>query len=179
MRRQKIVLMLLLIFLSALTIPLTAHATLFDGKDLRICYLYPDVSTEYARPKDVVVGPGIEADYGYFGHNTPRIDVSDTSILFNFYVGGAAASFNGFQFTDYTNTIDAFSSVLIADTNLAFDASRIRFDENNIWVNFQGLGSNSMGFVSLSVNAVPEPATVLLLGSGLLGLIGLKRKMKK
>ena len=148
-----------------------ANATLLDAKDLRIRYLFPDITTDFLPPIDVVVGPGVEADLGFA---TPVIDVSNVTILFNFTVGGSPASFNGFQFIDFTDSISAFSSVAVSSTNLAFDISAVTFDANNIWVNFQGLSSGLDGFVELTISSdsafLPEPFTLGLLGAGLLGL---------
>jgi hypothetical protein len=154
----------------------SAGAAFLDAKDLRIRYLFPDMTTDFTAPMDVVVGPGVEANFGF---GTPLVDVSDTNIYFDFSISGAAASFNGFQFIDYTNTIASFGLVTIAGTNLAFNAASITFDANNIWVNFQGLSSGSNGFVSLNISPVPEPSTLLLLGSGLVGLGFVRRRFKK
>ena len=154
-----------------------AQATLLVGEDIRIRYLFPDISTDFSAPIDTVVVAGIEADFGF---GTPLVDVSDTSILFDFSRSGAVSTFNGFQLIDYTSTISDFTSVTIADTNLLFDSSDLSFDSDNIWVNFSGLSSGSDGFVLLDINSasVPEPSIIALVGLGLLGFGFTRRKIR-
>jgi hypothetical protein len=67
-----------------------------------------------------------------------------------------------------------------ATTMTGFDAFRITFDENNIYVNFQGLDWTNVGaHVSLDLTPVPIPSAVYLFGTGLVGLVGLKRRRSK
>ena len=153
-----------------------ASATLLDGNDMRIRYLYPDLSSDYFAPIDVTVGPGIEAS---FGSGTPVIDISDSTIFFDFSIGGGSAAFNGFQFIDLNNLINSFTSVSVLDTNLAFTDSDISFDADNIWVNFAGLSSGSDGFIELTIDAaVPEPSILALMALGIAGL-GFTRRRKQ
>ena len=63
---------------------------------------------------------------------------------------------------------------------VGFDASRVTFDADNIWVNWQGLAFDENTIVSLDITgsaAVPEPGTLSLLVLGLLAT-GLRRRAR-
>ena len=57
-----------------------------------------------------------------------------------------------------------------------FDVSRISWDGDNIWANFQGLGFGVGTIASIDVTPTPIPSAALLLGTGLIGLVGLRRR---
>lgn len=47
------------------------------------------------------------------------------------------------------------------------------------FVRMQNVGQGGAGSLKLSGEPVPEPATILLIGTGLLGLVGFRKKFKK
>ena len=166
----------------------SASASLLDGKTVNYQYFFPNSSSPYADAGngDYVVGSGIEitniANGSYFGYNRyGTIDISDTNIYVHFNVtdGWMAEPFNGFRISDALGLIPDFTSVTInAATNMSgFGASRISFDADNIWINWQGLTFVYDTVVSLDINStsVPEPATLLLLGFGLIGIAAVRR----
>ena len=166
----------------------SANASLLDGKNVGYAYYFPNTSTPIYFTT-FVVGPGEELPnlFGTGGRGT--LDVSDTNILVDFYADSewTASDFNGFRLVDIDNTIDAFTSVAInAVTNfVGFDASRITFDADNIYVNWQGLTFTTDTVVSLDINGgsgtVPElPAYVTWAGLIVaVGLVGYVRHSKR
>lgn len=134
---------------------------------------------------DSQVGTGVEFSMldGIY-----EVDVSDTNLLLTSprTTGATAGFFNGFHLFDSNGTIDAILDVSIASNGWAgFDASRINFDDNNIWINMQDLSLVAGDSLSLDVsfgtvqpppNPAPEPTTLALLGLGLASLVALRRK---
>jgi hypothetical protein len=120
-----------------------------------------------------VVGAGVEAPAFPSGDPRTNTDFSDTNIFSDFVSESSwtIVAFNGFHVFDLLGTIPAFTSVSInpATNMLGLTLARITFDDDNIWVNWNGLPFNADTVVSLDVNstAVPEPATVTMTLIGL------------
>lgn len=121
--------------------------------------------------------------------NESSIDVSQNNIFIDFWRSGTTYSdLEYYVFEDINSTISDITGVTIniATTDfytswgapVAFEQSRINFDENMISIDLSGLGARETSQLSLDVtfSPVPLPATIWLFSAGILLLFAFTRK---
>ncbi len=150
------------------------------GQTIGIEYIFPDITTVYQDLGSNLVGTDGPTTFpGYFDFS-----FTDSSVItsnFQFASNWTVTDFNGFHLYDFNGTAPAFTSVTINSlSNMAgLDASRITFDADNIYVNWNGLDFDAGTFVQLDINsAVPEAATWALMLAGF-GMVGTSMRRRK
>jgi hypothetical protein len=148
----------------------------FMTQTLEYTYYFPDTASPFDS-STFVVSNAVERSSlasGNAGSDFATLDVSDTAILVDFYNGSSftPSTFNGFVLSDINSTVPAITGVTVnSATNMSgFDASRVSFSADKIFVNLEGLSFDANTIVQLDVTFVPLPPTLLagFLGMGVL-----------
>jgi hypothetical protein len=149
------------------------------GDTVEIQFLFPDMNTQFGlSTMGVVTNSGVSLNLFDNQLVTVFADHVDMVALRDSFF--QSAEFNGVSVQDLTNP-NAFTSASVdaATTVVGFDDSRVSIVGGLLYINYQGLDTpqDSLARVDFSgQTTTPEPTSLLLLGSGILGAAGTLRK---
>jgi PEP-CTERM motif len=146
-----------------------------------ITWLFPNTSTSIASDT-IAVGsslscPGASSLCAFFP-GSAAFSVAPSSISYTASIGSqyAVDPFNGFDFTGLTFLGGGSLTGFTLATDIAgLSPSNVTFGPSFIEINLQGLPTDSFFTLNL-ISSVPEPASLALLGTGLLALAGFMRR---
>lgn len=170
--------------LIGITVSSTTANAAFMGETLRLQGFFPNLNNPISTPFDAVVSSEVEfqeldtgALPGYIVADI-EVDVDNYSITWDFVNTGGfitfpSAEFNGHVLTDINGSIPSIIDVAIDTTTTTFslDSSRVFFNEDQVFLNVEGLSIDQGSLVKVTVEFVPLPAAVWFFLSGVL-LIG-------
>jgi hypothetical protein len=173
---------------AVLFLPVGAYADSLTGA-VGINWFFPNTSTTFAKDT-IAVGsslscPGSSPICPGYGFATQTFSVGTSAISSAVVFPGAyqSVAFDGFDFTGLTFLSGGPLSGFTLSTDIAgLTNSDVTFGPSNIEINLQGLpvgGDFTLGLLSGSTTATPEPPSLALLAAGVLGLLGFAAAKRK
>jgi hypothetical protein len=173
-----------LIMLAALAFVPAAQAD-FTGITLDAAYYFPDSSTLYPQasfsPSVFNVGAGVETTGNIENVTFLPVDFSGNSLTIDFNTDLTNPTFNSTAFNGIIfnllsgGTLGITGVTVDGSTNLpGFSAGQVTFNDTQLLINFSGQSYNTDSSLTLGFTfaPVPEPAAIVSMSMGLVGVAG-------
>ena len=172
--------------LAAMLLSRTAPAAII-GQQFTAEYRYPTIGTPYNSavfaPTPFIAGPGLDTTGNVEGVTSLLVDLFDTGLTVTFQTTLVnptwnVAPFNGIVLTA-AGPLGVSGATIAANSTFAgFDDSRVTLTSNEIQLNWNGLSYTNGTLLSVSFTPVPEPFSLVLLGTELAGIAAIRRRYR-